>query len=215
DIKIELDRRTQALITDILLGDHPDHAIIGEEGNAGDEKSDHRWIVDPIDGTVNYFFGIPHFCVSIALREGEKTLLGVVYDPMRDELFSTTWDSEPTRNGSRIQVSSRATLSEAIITVGFSKTNEGLEEGVDRYKRIARQVRKTRMLGSAALGMAYIACGRLDAYLEESVSDWDIAAGELLIQRAGGTVLRDQKPNSDKIRVCSSNGKLPLQEIWS
>ncbi len=213
DIKLELDVRCQKLIESIILKAHPDHAIYGEEGLAGDQSSDYHWIVDPIDGTVNFFYGIPHFCVSIALRHKEEIILGVVYDPMMDEMFSVGPGVEPNRNGKPISVSNRAKLSEAVITVGFSKTNAGMEAGLERYKQIAFKVRKTRMLGSAALGMAYIACGRLDAYIEESVSLWDIAAGELLIQRAGGTVVKRPKPDTDKFGVTSSNGKLPMDDV--
>jgi myo-inositol-1(or 4)-monophosphatase len=213
DIKLQLDVRSQELITEIILGHHPDHAIFGEEGVAGDGASPFQWIVDPIDGTVNYYFGIPHFCVSIALREGTEITHGVIYDPMLDELFVVGPGHEPTRNDRPISVSKRSAWKESVITVGFSKTNEAIDLGMERYRRIAHKVRKTRMLGSAALGMAYIACGRLDAYFEEAVSLWDIAAGELLIQRAGGTVQRLPKPGSDKFGVISSNGLLPIEEI--
>jgi myo-inositol-1(or 4)-monophosphatase len=213
DIKLELDVRSQALITEILLDRHPDHAILGEEGTAGDPASPFQWIVDPIDGTVNYYFGIPHFCVSIALREGDEITHGVIYDPMRDELFAVGPDVPPNRNGMPISVSGRAAWAEAVVTVGFSKSGEAIDIGLERYRAIAHKVRKTRMLGSAALGMAYIACGRLDAYLEEAVSLWDIAAGELLIRRAGGTVRRLPKPGSEKFGVISTNGKLPMEEI--
>lgn len=213
DIKLELDVRSQELITKVLLGAFPDHAVLGEEGNSGTSGSEFEWIVDPIDGTVNYFFGIPHFCISIALRQGPETILGVVYDPMLNEMFATGPGSPPTRNGQPIRVSPRATLGEAVITIGFSKTDDALEAGFDRFKQVAKKVRKTRILGSAALGMAYIACGRLDAYLEESVSLWDIAAGELLIQRAGGRVTRIPHAGSTKFGVISSNGKLPLDHL--
>jgi myo-inositol-1(or 4)-monophosphatase len=213
DIKLQLDVRSQELITDIILRNHPGHAILGEEGIAGDSASSFQWIVDPIDGTVNYYFGIPHFCVSIALREGTEITHGVIYDPMLDELFAVGPGIEPTRNGNPISVSKRATWAESVITVGFSKSNEAIDVGLERYRRIAYKVRKTRMLGSAALGMAYIACGRLDAYFEEAVSLWDIAAGELLIRRAGGQVVRLPKPGSDKFGVISSNGRLPIEEI--
>ena len=215
DIKLQLDVRSQELITRIILGHHPDHAIFGEEGVAGDSASPFQWIVDPIDGTVNYYFGIPHFCVSIALREGDEITHGVIYDPMLDEMFTVGPGEPPMRNGKPISVSRRAAWKEAVITVGFSKSNEAIDIGLERYRRIAHQVRKTRMLGSAALGMAYIACGRLDAYFEEAVSLWDIAAGELLIQRAGGSVLRMPKPGTDKFGVVSSNGLLPIEEMLS
>jgi myo-inositol-1(or 4)-monophosphatase len=213
DIKLQMDVRSQDLITQILLERHPDHAIYGEEGVAGDAGSAFHWIVDPIDGTVNYFFGIPHFCVSIALREGEEITHGVIYDPMLDELFAVGPGSEPTRNGKPIRASRRGAWEEAVITVGFSKTNEAIDVGLERYRRIAHRVRKTRMLGSAALGMAYIACGRLDAYFEEAVSLWDIAAGELLVRRAGGSVQRFPKAGSEKFGVISSNGLLPVEEM--
>ena len=215
DIKLQLDVRSQELITQIILSQHPAHAIYGEEGVAGDSTSPFQWIVDPIDGTVNYFFGIPHFCISIALREGAEITHGVIYDPMLDELFTVGTGVGPTRNGKPISVSKRAAWSEAVITIGFSKSNEAIDIGLERYRKIAHKVRKTRMLGSAALGMAYIACGRLDAYFEEAVSLWDIAAGELLIQRAGGSVLRLPKPGSEKFGVISSNGLLPVEEMMS
>lgn len=215
DIKLEMDVRSQKLIGGILLGAFPSHSLLGEEddGILGNPSSEFQWIVDPIDGTVNYFYGIPHFCVSIALRQGQEMIAGVIYDPMLDELFATGPGAPPTRNGMPIRVSSRSSLGESIITVGFSKTNESLEAGFDRFKRIAKRVRKTRILGSAALGMAYIACGRLDAYLEEAVSLWDVAAGELLIQRAGGSVVRFARPGSAKFGVISSNGRVPLDEV--
>ena len=186
DLKLELDVRTQALITGILLKAFPTHAIYGEEGLAGDQASEFHWIVDPIDGTVNYFYGIPHFCVSIALRQGDDLLIGVIYDPMMDELFTAEKSGTPTLNGKPIRVSKRAHLAEAMITVGFSKNKESIEAGMRRFGRLLTQVRKTRMLGSAALGMAYVACGRLDAYIEEVISLWDVAAGILLVETAGG-----------------------------
>ncbi len=217
DIKIELDVRSQRLISEIILKAHPDHSILGEEEGTdeGNPDSEYRWVVDPIDGTVNFYFGIPHFCVSIALQHRGETIVGVVYDPMRDELFTVAPDQPSMRNGEPISVSDRNTWEQAVITVGFSKTGEGMEAGIERFKRIAFKVRKTRMLGSAALGMAYIACGRLDAYIEEAVSLWDIAAGELLIQRAGGSVVRGELKGEklDKFGVVSSNGNLPINEL--
>lgn len=215
DIKLELDVRSQALITQIILSKFPDHAILGEEGGDVGGNGDIEWIVDPIDGTVNYFFGIPHFCVSIAARkrESKELLVGVIYDPMQNETWTVTDDGVPMLNDKPIQVSSRATMGEAVVTVGFSKTKEALDLGFDRYKRISYEVRKTRMLGSAALAMAYIACGRLDAYVEEQISLWDIAAGLLLVEKAGGKVM--VKPSTTKpgtMFICATNGKVPIEE---
>lgn len=214
DIKLELDVRSQDLITSILLGAFPDHAIYGEEGIAGNSDSAIEWIVDPIDGTVNYFYGIPHFCVSIAMREAGVLKVGVIYDPMMDELYAVEAGGIPTRNGKPISASSRANLSEAVVTIGFSKSKEAMDAGMERYRAIAYQVRKSRMMGSAALALAYIACGRLDAYIEEQISLWDIAAGQLLVEAAGGSIkLSDSTSHPDKWGIVAHNGKLPLDGI--
>ncbi len=206
DIKLALDVHCQDLITEVILGKFPDHAILGEEGIAGNQGSEFQWIVDPIDGTVNFYFGIPHFCVSIALRHAGKMVAGVVYDPMMDELFAVREGGVPTLNGAPISGSPRSALGECVVTVGFSKTKESLEAGMRRYQEIAFRVRKTRMLGSAALALAYIACGRLDAYVEEIISLWDIAAGQMLVEAAGGKILLTPSPHSeDKFTIIASN----------
>ena len=211
DIKLELDVRTQELITAILLRSFPDHAIYGEEGLAGNQASDHQWIVDPIDGTVNYFYGIPHFCVSIALRVAGEIVLGVIYDPMQDELFVGRKGAAPTLNGAPIHVSGRAELADAMITVGFSKNRESIDAGLQRFKELLFRVRKTRMLGSAALGLAYVAAGRLDAYLEEVISLWDVAAGIILVETAGGRARMFARDTvAEKYSMCATNGLLPL-----
>ncbi len=214
DIKLELDVRSQKLITDMILTRFPDHAILGEEGGETGGNGDIEWIVDPIDGTVNYYFGIPHFCVSIAARNraSKELLAGVIFDPMQNETWSVGTGVVPTLNDKPIRVSSRSQMHEAVVTVGFSKSKEALDLGFERYKRIAYEVRKTRMLGSAALAMAYIACGRLDAYVEEQISLWDIAAGQMLIESAGGKVFT--KPSTTKpgtMFICAWNGTLPIE----
>lgn len=214
DIKLELDVRSQDLITKRILGTYPEHAIYGEEGIAGNPDSKIEWIVDPIDGTVNYFYGIPHFCVSIAMREAGELKVGVIYDPMLDEMFAVEAGGTPTRNGKPITTSPRSELKDAVVTIGFSKSKESMDAGMERYRSVAYQVRKTRMMGSAALALAYIACGRLDAYIEEQISLWDIAAGQLLVEAAGGTIrLSDSVSHSDKWGIVADNGKLPLDDI--
>lgn len=209
DIKLNLDVRSQDLITDCLLTAFPEHALYGEEGIAGDTDSEWQWVVDPIDGTVNYFYGIPHFCVSIALRHKEKIVLGVIYDPMSDELWTVEKDGSPTLNGRTIKASSRDQLKDTVMTIGFSKTKESMDVGLERYKNIAYKVRKTRMLGSAALALAYISCGRLDAYIEESISLWDVAAGILLVENAGGKVeLTPLSSGTEQYAIVATNGKI-------
>lgn len=214
DIKLALDRESQDLITRILLDARPGDALYGEEGIAGNQESERHWIVDPIDGTVNYFYGIPHFCVSIALRVGDEITVGVIHDPMVGETWTVEKGGLPMLNGQPILTSKRELLSESILFVGCGKDDAALRTGMDRFQRASLRARKMRMMGSAALGMAYIACGRLDAYIESRISLWDIAAGKLLVEAAGGSVDLTAVPgHADAWSIVASNGKIPLQEI--
>lgn len=209
DIKLELDRRSQTLIESLLLEKFPDHAIYGEEGVRGDSDSEYQWIIDPIDGTVNYFYGIPHFAISIALRRGEDILVGVIHDPMRQETWTATRNGDARLNGHPISVSTRTALSDAIVTVGFSKTAQSIERGLPTFQRLLRQVKKCRMMGSAALDVAYVACGRLDAYIESQISLWDIAAGILIVEKAGGKIaMKPREDVPDKYSVIASSGRI-------
>jgi len=211
DIKLDLDVQSQELITTMLLDAFPSHAIYGEEGIAGDQESDWQWIVDPIDGTVNFFYSIPHFCISIALRYKGDIVLGVIYDPMRDELWEVEKGGKPKLNGSVFQVSQRTLLSDAVVSVGMSKSPDVAAQATVLLEKYVRRARKCRLMGSAALDLAYVACGRLDAYIEQSVSLWDVAAGQLLVEAAGGrfeSVMRADNP--DKISVRAWNGIIDL-----
>src|SRR5260221_4978649 len=212
DIKLELDVRSQELITQRLLERFPDHALYGEEGIAGNQQSDYQWIVDPIDGTVNYFYGIPHFCTSIALRERGEIILGVIYDPSRDELWQVERGGTPTLNGQPIRVSTREKLSDAVLTIGFSKSIETITAGLPVLEYFIGRARKSRLMGSTSLDLAYVACGRLDAYIESSVSLWDIAAGKLLVEAAGGKFeMQPRTDNPDKLSVRASSGRIDLE----
>ncbi len=214
DIKLALDVESQKLIETRILETFPDQTIYGEEGLAGNQDSDTQWIVDPIDGTVNFFFGLPHFCVSIAMRREGELKIGVIYDPMMDEMFAVDFEGPATRNGKPISPSHRTQLSDSIVTIGFSKSTESIDAGMAKYRNIAHRVRKTRMMGSAALALAYIACGRLDAYIEEMISIWDIAAGQLMLERGGGKVeLTPREGSGDKSSIVSSNGKISFEGI--
>ncbi len=212
DIKLEIDVRAQELITHLLLTEFPQHALYGEEGMVGDQSSPHQWVVDPLDGTVNYFYRIPHFCVSIALRFKGEVVVGVIYDPMREEMWSGQKGEKPRLNGEHFRVSERADLAEAVISIGLSKTGLMIDSNFPLLQQMIHRVRKCRLLGSAALDMAYVACGRFDAYIEQGISLWDIAAGCLLVETAGGTVdLRPRKDMKDKYGVIASNGVIDLK----
>ena len=212
DIKLEIDVQAQELITRLLLKEFPKHALYGEEGVVGDQSGEHQWIVDPLDGTVNYFYGIPHFCVSIALRLHNEIMVGVIYDPLRDEMWVGQKGEVPQSNGCSIHVSDRAELAEAVISIGLAKTAETINTNFPLLQEMIHRVRKCRVFGSAALDLAYVACGRFDAYIETGISLWDIAAGWLLVENAGGTVdLRPRENMKDKYSIVASNGVIHLK----
>ena len=215
DIKLELDRRSQALIESLILEAFPDHAIYGEEGIRGDQTAADQWIIDPIDGTVNFFYGIPHFAVSIAHRHNGVLTTGVIYQPMTDELWVALRSTgRVTLNGRPIRVSSRTKLSDAIVAVGVSKTEAAIEKGLPILGEMMRSARKTRMMGSAALDIAYVASGRLDAYIESQISLWDIAAGMLMVELAGGRLdLRPHDTVPDKFSVVACGGAIAFDHL--
>jgi len=212
DIKLAIDVQTQELITQKLLKQFPEHALYGEEGIMGDQSSEHQWVVDPLDGTVNYFYRIPHFCVSIALRLKGEIIVGVIYDPMRDEMWSAQKGEKPRLNGQHFHVSDRAKLAEAVVSVGLAKTDDTIDSNLPLLEAMIHRVRKCRVLGSAALDMAYVACGRFDAYIERGISLWDIAAGWILVETAGGMVdLRPRQDMKEKYSIVASNGVIDLK----
>lgn len=214
DIKLALDKESQELIAGILLGARPDDALYGEEGIAGNQASNRQWIVDPIDGTVNFFYNIPHFCVSIALRVDGEIVAGVIHDPMVGETWSVEKGSPALLNGKPIQASPREKLEDSVLFIGCGKDEEALNTGLERFRKASLRARKMRMMGSAALGMAYIACGRLDCYVESRISLWDIAAGQLLVETAGGKVdLTPVEGHADAWSIVATNGKIPIHEI--
>jgi len=207
DIKLELDVRCQALIEKILAAAFPQISVLGEEGSTGDVDAEYRWVIDPIDGTVNYFFGLPHAAVSIALQHRGQSVVGVIYDPFTDEIW-TTIKGQPTRlNGKIVRVSDRSKLGEAVIALGFSKSQDNLEKSLPHFNRLTRRAKKIRIMGSAAMELAYVACGRLDAYVERTINLWDVAAGALLVENAGGEFYVLPAPQG-KLRMCADNGKL-------
>ena len=232
DIKLELDVRCQKLIEKILRAAFPQISLLGEEGCSGDANSEYRWVVDPIDGTVNYFHGMPHAAVSIALQKRDEcrvasdenntqrrtpfhatrhashvTLLGVIYGPFTDELWTATRGGPTRLNGRVVHVSRCARVEDAVIAMGFSKSKLNLEKSLPHVNRLSRRVMKIRIMGSAALELAYVACGRLDAYVERTINLWDIAAGALLVECAGGEFYTRPAPGG-KFRMVADNGRL-------
>lgn len=212
DIKLRLDKETQQLIETELHSEYPAYSILGEEGRTTLDDAP-EWIVDPIDGTVNYFYGIPLFCVSIALRVQGKIVLGCVYDPMQDECFSALANGMALCNGKEIQVSARSHMRDAIVFVGHGTHDDSGAAGLRRFAHISAQVRKIRILGTAALTLCYIAAGRFDAYLENRINLWDFAAAALILERAGGQfIFSPADASGEKGAVMAWNGLLPLPQ---
>jgi myo-inositol-1(or 4)-monophosphatase len=208
DIKLELDVRCQALIEKILAAAFPQIPVLGEEGITGDVTAEYRWVVDPIDGTVNYAFGIPHAATSIALQHREQSVVGVIYDPFADEMWTTIKD-QPTRlNGKVVRVSNRTKIEDCILALGFSKSQDNLEKCLPHMARLSRRAKKIRIMGSAAVELAYVASGRLDAYVERRINLWDVAAGSLLVENAGGEFYTVPAPGKFRYAMCADNGKL-------
>jgi len=232
DIKLELDVRCQKLIEKTLRTAFPQISLLGEEGCSGHANSEYRWVVDPIDGTVNYAHGLPHAAVSIALQKRDEcrvasdgnnagrrtqvratrhaphvTLLGVIYGPFTDELWTAVRGGPTRLNGRVVHVSRCARVEDAIIAMGFSKSKLNLEKSLPHVNRLSRRAMKIRIMGSAALELAYVACGRLDAYVERTINLWDIAAGALLVECAGGEFYTRSAPGG-KFRMVADNGRL-------
>jgi myo-inositol-1(or 4)-monophosphatase len=185
DLVSEADLATERLIRERLEAARPDDAILGEEGDDHPGTSGLRWVVDPLDGTVNFLFGIPQWCVSIACEDADGALAGVVYDPMRDETWAATRDGDATLDGSPIRAPERGGLATALVATGFGYDAAVRESQARVVARLLPRVRDVRRLGAAALDLAWAAAGRYDAYYERGVKHWDIAAGALICARAG------------------------------
>jgi len=200
DLVTEVDKGAEALIRNLLNTHFPHHDILGEEGvKPGSEASrraihemkdsEYLWIVDPIDGTTNFVHGFPYFSISIALAHKGEVIVGVVYDPNRDEMFVGEKGKGAYVRGRRMRVSKESALSESLIASGLPADREAaLPANLAGIEAIAPKVRNIRLAGSAALHMAYVAAGRLSGFWEIGLNTWDMAAGKLLVEEAGGTV---------------------------
>ena len=185
----EMDRRAESEILGRLRTAFPDDAILSEEAGATAGRSGRRWIVDPLDGTTNYAHGLPVFGVSIALEAEHRIVLGVVYDPSRDELFVGERGRGATLNDAPIRVSATATLGESLLTTGFPyNIRETHDTNLPEYAAFSVRARAVRRLGSAVIDLAYVACGRFDGFWELRLGAWDVAAGSVLVAEAGGRV---------------------------
>ena len=210
DLVTEVDERAEREIERMLRGAFPEYGILAEEGGALGGGGEYRWIVDPLDGTVNYAHGLPVFCVSLALEKDGELVLGVVHDPMREETYVAERGGGATLNGRPIRVSGAEELIRALVATGFPYDRDTMPAALDLFARFAVLTQGMRRLGSAALDVCHVAAGRLDAYYERGVRPWDVAAGALILQEAGGRVtdFRGEKLDLEGLEIVASNAAL-------
>ncbi len=223
DLVTQVDTECDELIRDVIREECPEDTLITEESFVAGNTIDltRAWIVDPLDGTTNYTHAFPHFAVSIAYVEDGEVQAGVIYDPFKNEMFTATHKGDVMRNGTPIQVSACESLSKSLLATGFPydvKEQDASKSNIELHSQFLRKTHGIRRPGAAALDLAYVACGRLDGFWELRLAPWDIAAGILLIEQAGGQVsdLYGRKVDLSQrcIDVVGSNGKIQ-QEILS
>ncbi|MBV1951536.1 MAG: inositol monophosphatase [Cycloclasticus sp.] len=189
DFVTEIDKRAEEEIINTLLTAYPEHGILAEESGYTNKDAEYLWIIDPLDGTTNYMHGFPHYAISIALKKGNIIEQAVIYDPVRQDLFTATRGKGATLNNRRLRVSRQRKLEGAFLGTGFPfKNNANIEPYLDIFRDIFSSTSGVRRAGAASLDLAYAAAGKLDGFFEIGLKPWDLAAGLLLIQEAGGVV---------------------------
>ncbi|WP_194164372.1 inositol monophosphatase family protein [Lacisediminimonas profundi] len=192
DFVTEVDRAAEQAIIDVLHAAYPDHAILAEESGPSanlHDENENVWIIDPLDGTTNFIHGFPQYCVSIALQQRGQITQAVIFDPTRNDLFTASKGRGAYLNEKRIRVMKREKIADALLGTGFPYSDlSALDEYLQMFRVMTQASSGLRRPGSAALDLAYVACGRLDGFFEKSLKPWDIAAGSLLITEAGGIV---------------------------
>ena len=186
DLVTDADRASEKLVVERLRSHFPSHGIVAEEGGGHESSSEYRWYVDPLDGTTNFAHGYPVFNVTLGLERNGEMLVGVVFDPTRQEMFSAERGAGAYLNNRRIRVSSAARLEDSLVSTGFPSRKRRLNVNIHFYHQMAMATHGVRRGGSAAIDLAYVACGRLDAFWEFGLNPWDMAAGTLLVTEAGG-----------------------------
>jgi myo-inositol-1(or 4)-monophosphatase len=218
DLVTEADRASEKLVVERLRAHFPAHGIVAEEGGGHTSPSEFRWYVDPLDGTTNFAHSFPLFNVTLALEQAGEMIVGVVFDPIRQEMFTAERGSGAYLNNRRMRVSKAARLDDALLSTGFPSRRRHLNLNIHFYHQLAMATHGVRRTGSAAIDLAWVACGRLDGFWEFGLNPWDMAAGRLLVTEAGGQV-SDMKggPHSfDSPHLLADNGLLhgELVEIF-
>jgi len=212
DLVTEVDKMCEALIVETISRERPGDAVLAEEGGGRDfEGAEWRWVVDPLDGTTNYAHGFPRFCVSIGVEHRDERVVGAVYDPLLDELFHAVRGGGAWLGERRLAVSEESALDRALVATGFAyDVRKTRRDNLENFARMIKATRAVRRDGSAALDLCYVAAGRFDAYWEFKLHAWDVAAGALIVEEAGGRISNlagGALPRSGA-ELVSSNGRL-------
>ncbi len=211
EIVTEADIESEKELIAVIHSQFPEHEILSEESGLKKGVSDFKWIIDPLDGTVNFAHQVPIFCISIALAFQDDIVLGIILDPLNKELFSAIRGQGARLNGQPIQVSSVETLTESLLVTGFAyNVEEIFEPVITRYGNCLKVAQGMRRLGSAALDLCYVACGRFEGFWEQNLKPWDTAAGALIALEAGGTVttFTNQPHNIADLEILATNGQI-------
>jgi myo-inositol-1(or 4)-monophosphatase len=207
DLVSEADRAAEAAIREMLADERPGDGLLAEEGSARDAVDGRRWVIDPLDGTINFLYGLPAWCVSVALEDEQGGVVAVVHDPLRDETYAAGRGQGARLNGHGIRVSGEERLHRSLIATGFSYSSELRAAQAALLARLLPHVRDIRRAGAAALDLATLAAGRVDGYYERGLNPWDWAAGRLLVTEAGGAVA--ELPGEPAGLAAASPGLLP------
>jgi myo-inositol-1(or 4)-monophosphatase len=211
DLVTEMDKRSEEKIVAALTGQFPGHRVVAEEGSGPREgDSPYRWLIDPLDGTTNYAHGLPHFAVSIALQRGDETVVGVVYDPMRDELFRAELGGGAFLNDRPLQVSTVDELIRSLLTTGFPYNAALRPVALAHWTAFSYASQAIRRYGAAALDLCFVAAGRFDGFYESHLGPWDAAAGALIVAEAGGTITNYTNGPFDPFQgeIVATNGRI-------
>jgi myo-inositol-1(or 4)-monophosphatase len=211
DLVTEVDLGSEKRIIEVIRTHFPNHAILSEEGGASGGVSDYQWIIDPLDGTTNFAHGLPTCCVSIALTKGEQPLIGMIWCPFTDEFFSAVRGQGAYLNGRRLSVSVIDQIRDSLLVTGFPYNVKAIMETVmARFTRCLAASQGVRRLGSAALDLSYVAAGRFEAFWEENLHPWDVAAGQLIVTEAGGRItdFNNQPFKPEMKSILATNGRI-------
>ena len=214
DLVTEADRASEALVVERLRARFPSHAIVAEEGGGVESGSEYRWYVDPLDGTTNFAHGFPIFNVTLGLEKAGEPIAGVIYDPLRQEMFTAEQGSGAWLNNRRIRVSAAPRVAEALFSTGFPNRKRSGNYNIHFYHQLAMASHGVRRSGSAAIDLAWVACGRLDGFWEFGLQPWDMAAGRLIVAEAGGRYSdMEGRPHNLKARHLAADNGLIHDEL--